>query len=117
MCGLGRFDYSPDPMVEAGRKPFDLTGGHLVSKIYRFGPADRFLETHVAALRNAEAVRVYANLTVRGLDAGPGLRIAGLKATTARGAEVRVRAKHFVLACGAVENARLLLLFQSAAPT
>lgn len=116
ICGLGRFEYSADPMVEAGRRPFDLTGGQLVSKIYWFGPAARFLDTHLSALCSADTVRLYTNLTVCALDAGSPSRITALRAFAAGGASVTVRARIYVLACGAVENARLLLLFQAATP-
>jgi choline dehydrogenase-like flavoprotein len=114
ICGLGRFDYSADPMVEAGRRPFDLMDGHLVSKIYWFGPAARFLDTHISTLCSADNVRLYTNLTVCAVDAGSPSQVTGLWAFTRSGASIRVRARIFVIACGAIENARLLLLFKAA---
>lgn len=117
LCGLGGFDYSAAPMLQSGRRPFQLGGDRLVSKVYQFGRADQFLYTHVDAVREAIDVHLYLNLTAVALEAGTGRSgVTGLRAVNRRGKAVTVRADFFVLAGGAVENARLLLLLQVAHP-
>ena len=115
-CGLAGDDFSQAPAIAAGRRPFDLPGDALVSKVYRFGRAAQFLDAQLPDLCAAQDVRLYSHLTACALEAGAGSRVAALSARTRGGATLRIRARVFVVAAGAIENARLLLTAASAVP-
>jgi len=70
----------------------------------------RFGATCYDEFRRSSRVRVllHVNATTLTLNAD-GTAIEALGAVTLHGGRVRTRARHYVLACGALENARLLL--------
>lgn len=103
ICGLGPFDYGADRWAGADRRPFDLAGTGLASGVYQFGPAARFAA--LAAEVEGAGGTIVPGTTVVGLDLA-GRRVEALR--TDGGHAIRPGAA--VLACGAVENARLLLL-------
>lgn len=71
----------------------------------------RFGATYRGQLRRARGVRVLLNLSATRLALdGAGDRVASLEARTLDGARHTIRARRFVLACGGIENARLLLV-------
>lgn len=111
LCGLGPFDYGADAWAAEGRRPFRLEGTGLTSGVYQFGTADRFTRVLPERIRGMEAVRLVPSATVVELvpdGASRGLR--GVRAVRAAAGPLVVEARRVVLACGAVENARLLLL-------
>jgi choline dehydrogenase-like flavoprotein len=116
ICGLGRFDYGADAMGRDACRAFDLSGTCLESRVYRFGLAARFLDDHMRLLCSDPGVRVYSGATVCGIESTSGPHATALRVVTSGGAVLRVRARCFVLATGAIENARLLLLFKEDAP-
>jgi choline dehydrogenase-like flavoprotein len=59
-------------------------------------------------------LRVYTSTTVRSFKVAAGKRIVEVHASTAGGGSLRVAAQILVLAAGAIENARLLLLNSAA---
>ena len=106
ICGLGPFQYS-DTYWNGGRPPMALPEG-MHAGVYQFGGAEPFWEAIPDRLRSASNVRLYHHATVTRLEA------ASRRVTRAWvGADGRepfpVEAERFVLAGGAVENARLLL--------
>lgn len=109
LCGLGPFAYGAAPWEAPGRRPFDLDGTGLESGVYQFGAAERFTRALPERLRRTEGVRLVPSATVVGLLLD-GRAVRGVRAVRAGGDELRVEAAAVVLACGAVENARLLLL-------
>lgn len=70
----------------------------------------RFGAAYYNEFRRSPRVRVllHANATTLTLNAD-GTAIEALDAITLHGGRMRTRARHYVLACGALENARLLL--------
>ncbi|MEO7773928.1 MAG: GMC family oxidoreductase [Steroidobacteraceae bacterium] len=109
-CQIPRADFAPASWLGANSAALALQSERLRTCIYQFShPTDLGL-VHRAALDAAPNVQVLTNATLVALhtDAAGGhvthLDLAG----TTRGAH-RVRARHVVLACGGIENARLLL--------
>jgi choline dehydrogenase-like flavoprotein len=90
----------------------------LTPRFYQYSdPPTRFGATYRDDLKNASNITLLLQANVVALEADESathVRVAKLRALD--GSVGEVRAKRFVLACGAVENARLLLLSNSAAP-
>lgn len=121
-CGLGRLDYdtgapATQPTVvhqaraslepRAGA-PLSGVGESVVSRVYQLGARRALLDPLVATLRASGNARLVTGATVVRLQLARGVVVL----TVARrgGEPWTVRARRVVLAAGAVENARLLLL-------
>jgi choline dehydrogenase-like flavoprotein len=71
----------------------------------------RFGSAHRASLRRSKRVRVLLHGNALRLRRDDGGRVVGgLEAAVLHGPTFEIRARRFVLACGGIENARLLLL-------
>jgi len=111
ICGLGRLAYDAESWQTSERRPFDLGGDVLRSKVYQFVSTAHMRRTLFEDPSRANQIRVYANTTVTSLRPGtPTNRVGEANAQTAGGAMLRVAADVFVLAAGAIENARMLLM-------
>ena len=109
---LGPYEYTPEKW---GIPPAKITppfgGPHFVTKILQQSPPTRFGPVYEAELRAAERVTVYLKANALSFETGPsGREVEQVKVGTLAGNRFSVKAKIFVLACGGVENARLLLL-------
>lgn len=111
ICGLGPFAYDAAAWTDATHQPWSGLGPTLVSRVYQAGTRDALLAPLRAIIDRATNVRLcsYATAVALRSDAA-GRRITTVAVATPGGARWRVRAKRVVLAAGAVENARLLLL-------
>lgn len=85
--------------------------GKFVHRKGMRAPEPRFGVAHRAALKQARNVRVllHANLVELSVNESTTL-VSEARIRTLEGKEARVAARFFVLACGGIENARLLLL-------
>jgi len=95
--------------AEAPRLPVDPS--RFETAIETFGPPEQFTERYPAELAAAPDVTLVTNATVLALEedeGGPAVRRARLGCLG--GAQHALTARRFVLAAGAIENARLLLL-------
>lgn len=111
VCQLGPFEYGGEHWARA-------TGGRLLplgpetfeTSVYQFSPPTRFGEAYRPELAAAQNVRVllHANVTVITASEN-GRRVEGLEVATLTGRRFQVRARRYVLACGGIENPRLLL--------
>jgi choline dehydrogenase-like flavoprotein len=110
--GIGPFDYDPKAaaaeLKEAGLLPFD---GQRVEntlsryKRVRFGLA---YGDELAASPHLRCV-LYADVTALDLDAPEGGTVTVAQVRSVAGNQFTVRARYFILACGGIENARVLL--------
>ena len=108
---LGPYEYgadyweAQDPDVR--RLPL---GENFWTKMWQFSPPTRFNRVYKDAIVRARNIQLYTHATVCNIQANENLTaIDGLLVRTLEGAEHHVRAEHFVMACGAIQNARLLL--------
>ena len=108
VCDLGDFEYEARAWVGAGRTV--LPGvDDLLSRVYRWGRADRFTRTLAGRLAASRRATILHHATCRALDAADGRNVAAVQVAGAVGRTFRVASRVFVLAAGAIENARLLL--------
>jgi choline dehydrogenase-like flavoprotein len=74
---------------------------------------NRMTTSYLASLRSNSYVKLMEETPVYRVVCSPGGRIRALEAHGPTGEPLEIAAKYFVLACGGVETARLLLLSQS----
>jgi choline dehydrogenase-like flavoprotein len=112
---LGDYDYEPGIWGKLGLSPIDFNPEEITTRFWRFDDlAERFNSRRSDDLINAENVRIVLHANTTGLHATENASgITHLNAQTMQGRKLQVKASHFVLACGAIENARLLLASNS----
>jgi len=111
VCELGPYIYDP-PKLERPELPlpkFDRS--KLSTRFWRYSTPTRFGQRYRDELKNSDAVQVYlhANLLELTLKSN-GNEIGHAVIGSLSGRRAVVNARVFVLACGGIENARILLL-------
>lgn len=118
ICELpaGRFDGA----YWARRLGFPLTSldeTRFIHEVLEKSPPTRFGSRYRSDLAKAKNVKVYLNTNLTDFTlAACGDRLSAVTAHTLDGQKLDISAKRFVLACGAVENARLLLNANAGCP-
>jgi choline dehydrogenase-like flavoprotein len=111
LCGLGPFEYAGAYWSDQDRRCFECDDEVLTSRVYQFGPARLFTEAYLGSLREGRKVQVLHHATVSALELDASRRVVqAVRAISPTRRELRIQAGSFVLACGAIENARLLLV-------
>ncbi len=109
VIGLGAFEYDPDVWrARHGDEPLPVGTGALAHAIFHVR-VQRMGEAYRERLRRARTVTVLLRAAVTGLDVDEAGAVRSVTAVDAGGRRLAVRARHYVLAAGGVENARLLL--------
>lgn len=107
-------------LAEAGVEGDDLVDrsqGDLFTAVNQISDRTRLGPMHAEELTASEHVRVVTNLNaVELVLSGDGRRIERVACRTLTGKEVSLRGRAVVVACHAIENARLLLASNSVAP-
>ena len=108
---LGEFDYEARNWEKLQLKPIDFDPAEITTRFWRFDSlAERFNNQRSNDLIKAGNVRIILHANTVALQATENASgIASLDAVSLQGRKLKVKARHFVLACGAIENARLLL--------
>ncbi|MEX0601203.1 MAG: hypothetical protein WD205_11200, partial [Rhodothermales bacterium] len=87
------------------------------TKMWKISPPTRFGDRYRDDIVGAENVHLFTNAVATELLANePVTAVDALRVQTLTGLEHRVRARHYVLACNAIQNARLLLASNRQAP-
>lgn len=111
LCGLGAFAYDGAAWRHPTLPPIELSGNLLANRVYQLGPARVFTHRYLAEIRAASRIDFCHHGTVCELITDQtGARVTEARVGSQSGATVFARAEVFVLAAGAIENARLLLL-------
>lgn len=112
VCGLGPFGYQTDD-VRGGSRDFGLLDTDTIHpKFYQFStPPKRFGPAYESVLAESETAHVYLYANVTHLEASKDASaVNAARIRNPDGTTGRVLARHFVIACGGIQNARLLLL-------
>ena len=113
-CRLGEFDYSATAHTGPEARPLDFEGSVLESSVYQLGPASVFTRDVPDSLRRSPNVTLCHHATLLELHPAPDTqRVERAAVGAVDGARFDVHADAWVLAGGAVENARALLLWAS----
>jgi choline dehydrogenase-like flavoprotein len=111
LIGLGPYEYRSSAWSNENWDLFDIAGtdiAHAMRQSYpqRFGPV------YQKDLEKAENVHVILNANLTGIRTNEAFdHVTAVEATALGGKSITIDAKNVVLACGGVENARLLLAF------
>lgn len=117
VCRLAPYDYDPSAWETPDNPTLSLPGAPLKTALHQSNPI-RFGELYREEIRRAPNIRTYLHASVVELEAAPsGGSIGRVRAATLRGNRLHVRARAYILATGAIENARLLLASNGARPS
>jgi len=111
LCEVGPYRYDLSDFPERFRQAPPFDGHKVLTRLWRLSPPTRFGVKYRHELEQAGNVRVYLHANVTELEASRDTsRVNAARLRTLDGVTGRVSAKYFVLACGGIENARILLL-------
>ncbi|MEE9494521.1 MAG: GMC family oxidoreductase [Gammaproteobacteria bacterium] len=117
ICQVGSFDYQPGTMINEKHDfpAFDPNKANI--DFFRFSPPTRFGQVYREALEKAANVRVFLHSNVLSIETDKAASSTNeIKISTLNGKAGTVRARFYVLACGGMENPRMLLLSNTANP-
>ena len=110
VCSLGPYDYRPETWKDADDGPLPIDSADLEARIYQFSQQPDFGIAYRDKLAKADNIDVLLNTNLVEIETQPPVHeISGLRFTTLGGRKLAVRARAYVLACGGIENPRLLL--------
>jgi len=115
LCQLGGHDYDPNETASAGiPMPFP-DPKWLKTTLFRLSPPTRFGQQYGQELLESEAARIFLHTNALEILADTQTHhVRGIRAGALSGNRFVVKAKHYVLACGGIENARILLTSRGA---
>jgi choline dehydrogenase-like flavoprotein len=111
VCELGEFAYDGASRATPAAGCVASPDGELKTSLFQFGPADRFFRRSPEILARSGRARVLLHTSVLEIDVGDDEgHVTGLRAGCLNGKRLSIVARSYVLAAGALENARLMLL-------
>ena len=115
-CGLEQHDFGEDTfLTPSSRQPLEFEGDALVHKTFASSPMI-FGHAYHDVFERARNITVLLHANLIELDAVESAQaVRQARIGTLDGRQGTVRARHYVLACGGIENARLLLSSNSIA--
>jgi choline dehydrogenase-like flavoprotein len=116
VCHLSAEHFAPAAWQD-GAPTLPLGDGELAPVVFQFGHPTDFGQTYRRELETAANLEVLLNANVVEVEPDTGMRaVRAVAVRTLGGGAFRVRARAVVLACGGIENARLLLASNRVAP-
>jgi choline dehydrogenase-like flavoprotein len=118
LLNLGDADFDAGRVAQRAGASMPFHGDAVAPAVWRFGtPTQRFGDSLLPGFATSDRTTTLTNATVVDVrvDAG-GSSVTELVIRTLNGREGRVRADLFILACGGIETARLLLHADSQLP-
>ena len=110
VCEIGPYVYDDSLWRRTKTEPYAFDPQNLVNRFYQFSPPTRFGDRYGKALKAAPNVTVLFNANVTNIGLAPNTAsVDHIKVSSLVGKTGRVAARHYVLASGGIENARLLL--------
>ena len=114
ICQLGPFDYSLQRWRTADA-PLPFVDPRVVNRVYQSSPPTRFGQVYRDDVARASTLKTYLNAHVLNITANANASTArSVKVATLSGGRFEIQGRRFIVATGAIENARLLLLSNDA---
>ena len=112
ICHIGPYDYSPGYWEDRALRPqLPFRGERVKTTIFQFIQREVFFQEYRKEIEKAENITSLINSNVIEIETDPAAqRVTGLKVACLNGVRYQVTAKLFILAAGAIEIPRLLLL-------
>jgi len=109
---LGEFEYTNSLWQKLGLEPLPFDPSELSTHFWRFDTMrERFNHSQSEDLMKAEFVQIFLHANVVAIHTDEYQKqVTHIDARSLKGHQLTARARHFVLACGAIENARLMLI-------
>lgn len=109
-CALGPYEYRPAASVAHLPRMLPMESDTIETRIFRFSRPGWLVDSSAQVVATAKNLRVFLNANVTQLRTNPAHgTITGLDIATLGGCRLKARAAAYVLACGGIENARILL--------
>ena len=110
VCNLLDYEYDPNYWRHIANGPLPIDVSALETRIYHFSRSRDFGVTYREPLSKAPNIDVWLNANAVEIETeGSGGRVTAIRARTFNGREIRFSAGAHVIACGGIENARLML--------
>jgi len=110
VCNLGPFEYERETWSADLSRPVSGADESLTTKVYQFSYPANFSDAYRRELECAADVQVQLNANlVEIILQDHGNQVDHLVLATLNGHKISLQAKAYVLACGGIENVRLLL--------
>lgn len=117
LCELGPYVYDDRLWEHVPVAAPGFRKSHITTRFWQEPPATRFGVRYRAELERARNIVVLLNANVTTIETTESaLAVTNVKLRTLEGKSGSVGARHFVLACGGIENARILLLSNRTQP-
>lgn len=110
LCEIGPYIYGDALWRHTNAQPYDFDPAKLVHNFYQFSPPTRFGDRYGQELKRSRNVTVLFNANATRISLTANTAAAeSIDVKSLTGKKARIHARHFVLACGGIENARLML--------
>ncbi|NJO38744.1 MAG: GMC family oxidoreductase [Rhizobiales bacterium] len=114
---IGPFDYEPSTWADDGFRPLDLDPEKLETRLWQLSPRTNFGRNHREELGRSAHITVLLHATATEIRANDAATLVeGVEIRSLNGRQALVRSRITILACGAIDNARLLLLSRQRCP-
>jgi choline dehydrogenase-like flavoprotein len=118
---LGPNNFDPEFWERSINRPdvrrTPLVSGKVRDTISQFSPPVRFGKTYRQTLQRSQHIRVYLHANATAVDTDQSAQsVTRVQVATLSGIRMEVRAAHYVLATGGIENARLMLASNTVQP-
>lgn len=112
VCQIGPYCYDPQDWEQPGvRAQMPLAGDRVQTTMFQFGLREVFFKQYANEVRQAENLTAFLYGNVVEIETNEyGSQVSQMQVACLKGARFRVRAKIYILAMGALEIPRLLLL-------
>lgn len=117
MFEIGPFLYAPSDWAGDGFEPLDLDPEKLETRLWQLSPRTNFGRVHRDELVHSKTVTLILHATATEILTNDNASLVEqIEIRTLDGKKARVRSRATVLACGGIDNARLLLLSRQRRP-
>jgi choline dehydrogenase-like flavoprotein len=110
VCQIGPYRYDTEYWQGENAKPLSFKNNRVTTGISQYGLRDPFTIEYPNSLRRTPNIKTLTYANVLDIEVNEsGQQVTHLQITTLQGNRCWIKANHFILAAGGMENARLLL--------